>query len=140
MDFGIKLVAYGQATATLALRCGCRYEEWSDPATGETAASLWNPCGEPEHEPRRRGRDHAGHCLGPGAHGEPCRVTPLDPRVSRHQITEHQRGCRSCSALLDHARSRGDGVALEAWRRQLAAHLEEPSPGGRKPLSPCDRP
>ncbi len=51
MDFGIRLVAYGQMTATLALRCGCGYEEWSDPAMGETAASLWVPCGDPEHEP-----------------------------------------------------------------------------------------
>ena len=48
----------------------------------------------------------------------------LDPTTPPRVIAAHLGGCPPCAALLAYGRQHADLVALAAWRRQLAAHVE----------------
>jgi len=47
----------------------------------------------------------------------------IDSTTPRHQVRDHLGACGSCAALFAFAREHQDLEALDAWRRQLAAHL-----------------
>jgi len=48
----------------------------------------------------------------------------IDHAIPREVFRDHDAACASCRTLFAFARQRGDLDALDAWRRQLAAHLK----------------
>jgi len=47
----------------------------------------------------------------------------IDPSLARHEVADHIDSCAPCAALFAFARDHQDLGVLDAWRRQLAAHL-----------------
>ena len=47
----------------------------------------------------------------------------IDSSTHRLDLLAHHDACRPCASLFAFARDRQDRDALDAWRRQLAAHL-----------------
>ena len=50
-------------------------------------------------------------------------VETIDSSTHRLDLLAHFDTCRPCASLFAFARDRQDRDALDAWRRQLAAHL-----------------
>lgn len=57
----------------------------------------------------------------------------IDPTIPREVFRDHHAACTSCRELFVFARQGGDLDALDAWRRQLAAHLAEALGSEREP-------
>ena len=49
----------------------------------------------------------------------------IDPSLARHEVADHIDSCAPCASLFAFARDRQDRDALDAWRRQLAAHRRD---------------
>ena len=53
-------------------------------------------------------------------------ATPIAPDAGRAPLVhhDHHARCASCRMLYEYAQARDDGLLREAWRQQIAEHLD----------------